>query len=431
MKKTFSFFLKIFSVGFFLMLISCENNVYEEALYKSKVKVSYVKSSFLESKPMLMEKIKNSKAFKKNSVGRIITDTVNGYSIDTDRVKYIKGGNYDSFTFEIIKPDKTFLDNLVLISKPDGKYKSYALRYTLTEEEKAKIDTPEEIDFTNKCKVSEIAESESLEDILNKFGYNQDCTMVYSWQEVITVTPCPIDGCWGPEWTGTSVSHVLVGTLNCVSTSNSGSGGGDQIGTSPHAGGFFGTNEESAVSNADSPCPGDPVKNPKICPSSPSNPAGGTYGCTRNSNTSCGGIQGKKKHGGLDIQLPPGSQIFTMQGGKVVSSRDFFGASQYVKNSLGNFVEIESVVNGQTVRIKYCHLSTVSVNNGNTVSQAFPIATSGTSGNAAASGVTPHLHIQAKLKVGDSWVEVDPIDYLDTNFSPTTFQATGSKSNCQ
>jgi len=47
------------------MLMSCENNVYEEVLYKSKAKVSYVKSSFLESKPMLMNKIRNSKAFKK------------------------------------------------------------------------------------------------------------------------------------------------------------------------------------------------------------------------------------------------------------------------------------------------------------------------------------------------------------------------------
>lgn len=430
MKKINHFFFKTFSVVLFFMLMSCENSVYEEVLYKSKAKVSYVKSSFLESKPMLMKKIRNSKAFKKNSVGRIITDTVNGYSIDTDKVKYIQGENYDSFTFEIIKPDKTFLDNLVLISKPDGNYKAYALRYTLTEQEKLKIDTPEEIDFTNKCKASEIAESETLEEILSRFSYNEDCTMIYTWQEVVTVTPCPIDGCWGPEWTGTSVSHVLVGTLNCVASSNAGSGGGDPIGTSPHAGGIFGSNGESEQ-NDQPPCPGDPVKNPKVCPSSPSNPAGGTYGCTRNGNSSCGGLPGKKKHGGLDLQLPLGSQVFAMHGGTVVSSRNMFGASQYVKNSLGNYIEIESVINGETIRIKYCHLSSVAVNNGSSVTEGLPIAQSGTSGNAAAAGVTPHLHLQAKKKMGNSWVEVDPMNYMDTIFSTTTFQATGSKSNCQ
>lgn len=412
------------------MLISCENKVYEEVLYKSQVKVSYVKSSFLESKPMLMEKIRNSKAFKKNSTGRIITDTVNGYSIDTDKVKYIQGENYESFTFEIIKPDNTFLDNLVLMSKPQGGYRSYALRYNLTNEEKQKIDTPEFIDFTNKCKVSEIEESSTLEEILSKFFYHEECNMVYSWEEVINITPCPIDGCWAPEWTGTSVSHVLVGHLVCT-------GGGSSstdlstIGTSPHATGGGNSSNDSTSNNDEPPCSGDPVKNPTICPSSPSNPAGGTYGCTRNGNSSCGGLPGKKKHGGLDLQLPPGSQVFAMHGGTVVSSRNMFGASQYVKNSLGNYIEIESVINGETIRIKYCHLSSVAVNNGSSVTEGLPIAQSGTSGNAAAAGVTPHLHLQAKKKIGNSWVEVDPMNFMDTIFSPTTFQATGSKSNCQ
>ena len=36
----------------------------------------------------------------------------------------------------------------------------------------------------------------------------------------------------------------------------------------------------------------------------------------------------------------------------------------------------------------------------------------------------------AKKKVGNEWVEIDPLPLFDTNFNSATHQPTGSKTNC-
>ena len=78
----------------------------------------------------------------------------------------------------------------------------------------------------------------------------------------------------------------------------------------------------------------------------------------------------------------------------------------------------------------YSHLGYVEPTVGGYMSQGLPFALSGKSGNAAAKGVTPHLHLQAKKKVGNEWVEIDPLPLFDTNFNSATHQPTGSKTNC-
>jgi hypothetical protein len=112
-------------------------------------------------------------------------------------------------------------------------------RYSLTDDEKLKLDTQEYIDFTNKCRVSEIEESNTLEEVLAKFSYGQDCVMQYTWEEVISFTPCSNNGCHPSPVTLIDISHILVGEMVC--TNNEGSSGGfgengGSIGTSPHGG---------------------------------------------------------------------------------------------------------------------------------------------------------------------------------------------------
>lgn len=176
------------------------------------------------------------------------------------------------------------------------------------------------------------------------------------------------------------------------------------------------------------PCLGDPVKNPKICPSSPSNPAGGTYGCTRNDpNKTCDGYIGKKKHGGVDIIGNLNDKVFSMYGGKVVNIKKTMGSTQYLANSLGNYIEIESVINGQTIRIKYCHMGNVNFEEEDIIPQGTYIGSIGRSGNAAARGVTTHLHIQSAVKVGDVYQATNPLDYFTTEFNETTFEP---ETNC-
>ncbi|WP_284650840.1 M23 family metallopeptidase [Flavobacterium terrisoli] len=173
----------------------------------------------------------------------------------------------------------------------------------------------------------------------------------------------------------------------------------------------------------ETPCAGDPVKDPKICPSSPSNPAGGTYGCTRNDpNRTCDGYVGKKKHGGVDIQGNLNDKVYSMYGGKIVNIRKTMGATQYQANSLGNYIEVESVVNGQTIRIKYCHLGNVNFEEEDIIPQGTNIGTIGRSGNAAAKGVTTHLHIQSTVKIGSTYQASNPIDLFTTTFNEVTFE---------
>jgi hypothetical protein len=176
------------------------------------------------------------------------------------------------------------------------------------------------------------------------------------------------------------------------------------------------------VLEKEKPCKGDPLKNPRICPSSPTNPVGGAFGCTRRDpNRTCDGYVGKKKHAGLDLKANVNDNVFCMYSGTVISLRSNMGATEYKANSLGNFIEIESIINGQTVRIKYCHLGNVNVQIGSTITQGSLIGSIGRSGNAGAKGVNTHLHLQAKVMNGDSFEITNPINYLKTQFDETTF----------
>jgi hypothetical protein len=413
-------------------LTSCSQDLFEEQIKTSKYKVNYVDSKELKKNARLIESLKKDKLIHTNSLGKIVNDTINKFSIDTDLVKYLQGENFDSYTFKILEEEENYLDNLVLMSQIDGNYLPYIMRYSLTEQDRQALITGSPIDFTNKGKVFLLNNYNIVNDVLGKYSYSEECAMVYTWEEMVTysIDPNQCD-CWGLN--ETSVSHVLVGTLNCNDGGGGGSSDGSEIGTSPHGGGGgVAGSEFDDVWNSENnpPCPGDPIKNPEICPSSASNSKGGTYGCTRNAFTKCGGVAGKKKHGGVDVACPINQKVYAMYSGTVVSKRDSFENDQYAANSLGNYVEIESVINGEIIRIKYCHLGYVPTLATGLLSQGWPFALTGKSGNAGAKGVTPHIHIQAKKKVGNDWVEIDPLPLFDTNFNPDTQQPTGSKTNC-
>jgi hypothetical protein len=56
------------------------------------------------------------------------------------------------------------------------------------------------------------------------------------------------------------------------------------------------------------------------------------------------------------------------------------------------------------------------------IPQGTYIGSIGRSGNAAARGVTTHLHIQSTVKVGDVYHASNPLDYFTTEFNETTFE---------
>lgn len=158
------------------------------------------------------------------------------------------------------------------------------------------------------------------------------------------------------------------------------------------------------------PCPGDIVKNPTIAPTFGKNYVGGTYGMTRNN--------GGKLHDGLDIAAPPGTPIFSPENGIVTGVRGTFGPGEYASKSYGNYVQITFIVNGVTVTLSFNHLDGIQpgIQFNSPVSQGQLLGISGTTGNAGAAGVNPHVHVKA----GENGKSVNPEKYLKSNFDKNT-----------
>lgn len=436
--------LLIFGIAF--LLVSCSEDLYDEGLNANKHAILVQRKNFedLKKNKKLMKSIERFTMKVDNSLQRQHYDSINNFYIDLDDVMFtLDSLNHKTYTFKVSRlPDNGLFENLILKTSKDGGFDAILAQYNQTILN-SNLTIPQEIQNSiNQNVTFTYLGKKTLSEINSKFSYNEEC-FEPGYVYVTTAGSTCASGhhsfnegsdCdyWGTTAMATPGTSGYVFTMVGVACDNGGNSGGEDFSTGPHGGG--GSNLNDLILNLSNdyvvPCPGDPVKNPKICPSSAGNTKGGTFGCTRNANTICGGVTGKKKHGGVDVDIPILEIISNMHSGTVVAKRTSFDYNQYVANSLGNFVEIESVINGETIRIKYCHLGYVAPTVTGFLSQGFPFALTGKSGNAAAKGVKPHLHLQAKKKVGDSWVEIDPLPLFDTNFNPTTFQPNGSKSNC-
>ncbi len=163
----------------------------------------------------------------------------------------------------------------------------------------------------------------------------------------------------------------------------------------------------------DRPCDDLPLKNMSITNSGASGKNGGRFGCTRNGeHPSC--PPGKKKHDGLDISASIGTYVFSSGYAEVVDLRDEFGWGDYKRDSYGNFV-ILKYTGGPlgTHYVRYNHLDFLNVGVGDILGPGMIIGRTGTTGNASAAGVTPHVHFQV---YNSSWESVDPEDYLNIEY---------------
>lgn len=165
------------------------------------------------------------------------------------------------------------------------------------------------------------------------------------------------------------------------------------------------------------PCAGDPLKFMSIAPPSAGNYRGGTYG-----NTRAGGTQ---FHDGVDIASPRNANLYSMQGGTVTDMRKSFLPGQYAFKSYGNYITIKSVINGQTVYLKYNHLEFVNsaLVVGSVVNQGAYIGVTGNTGNAAKPSIIPHVHIQARNASGQ---KIDPMPFFSTQFNVNNGQPTNN-----
>ena len=442
-----------------IFVSSCSQELFEEQLVKqNKIVVTEKPFSELEKDKKFNQLMRNLTGIQQ--VSRSVFEKQNGFTIAAAPVKVIQTDSVNSYTMlverDVPHTNATIFENLVIQEDTHGNTNAFILKYL-----PKTISTSSHNSFTfrgqvNKTKLPFTGFNKSS----NNFNTTQSGSDCVSWVLWCTNN---YPGETGGHIAGADCTNSNYLEFRQIQVFGCDQGGGGTTGDEPPPvdinipangsdngfGGNGGSNSNNfsydfnndpftapvlTIDNPrpqSTPCPGDPIKNPKICPSSTGNIKGGTYGCTRYSNTICNGINGLKKHGGVDIAIQPHEILYVMYSGYVVDKRATFQYNQYKKNSLGNYVEIESTINNQIIRIKYCHLGDVPNSVSGFMGQGFPFALSGKSGNAAAPSVTPHLHIQAKMKIGNNWVEIDPLPLFDTIFDSTTFEPIDSKSNCQ
>lgn len=106
-------------------------------------------------------------------------------------------------------------------------------------------------------------------------------------------------------------------------------------------------------------------------------------------------------HGGTDFPVPLNTEVYSSCDGEVVSVK-------YLTTSYGKHIKIKAKVNGDVVYIRYCHLNSINVNEGDLVSAGQLIGLSGSTGNSSG----PHLHYEVRNSSDQYNPSLNPRLYL-------------------
>ena len=104
----------------------------------------------------------------------------------------------------------------------------------------------------------------------------------------------------------------------------------------------------------------------------------GYFGASRN---------GGRKHKGIDILAPMGSQITAPKSGRVTLAVEEKGYGKWIE-----------VLHADGLVSRYAHLSVIRVSSGDWVSKGQIIGLSGKSGNATNPHIKPHLHFEIRYR---------------------------------
>ncbi len=120
-----------------------------------------------------------------------------------------------------------------------------------------------------------------------------------------------------------------------------------------------------------------------------------------------------RKHKGIDIPVPSGSNIIAPADGTVVN------AENLDKNACGGFIKIKHEQDGASFYTKYCHMKVIKVNKGDKVKTGQVIGLSGGGKNDPHRGSStgPHLHFEIVDIAGNAY---NPWPYLNKGSAPPT-----------
>ena len=120
-----------------------------------------------------------------------------------------------------------------------------------------------------------------------------------------------------------------------------------------------------------------------------------------------------RNHWGVDIKSDVNKNLYSTHAGKVSVIKNTVPPGKRGEGGLGNFVKVETSVNGQKVTIVYGHLNQVNVSVGQTLTVGQIMGLTGNTGNASDKDIVPHIHIEVHKPNGD---KIDPEPFLTTQF---------------
>lgn len=199
---------------------------------------------------------------KKNKFNsKIISDTINNFTIETEGGTFIEYQNYHSYTFKVLRTNGSnyLLENIVVSKDGDKEYETYLYQYNITETELDMLKQNVSIDLSSKIIRTSLENSNIISDIFNKEDYNgmcfvesttytpgQNCPNGHSWEYVLGGSSCEYIGYSNGPWPG---SYTTSATLQpCPSTGGTSSTTGTvSTGSENTSGGSYSTGTTSTV----------------------------------------------------------------------------------------------------------------------------------------------------------------------------------------
>jgi len=138
MNKLLKCLPKILILWIFIMCLGCTKDIYEDATKPNESKFfKTINFEEFEKNHTVFQKYKGFDEVKTRALAsRSEIDSLYGFTVKTDEAKYIKEGDYDSYTFEIYWPNAgdEKLSNLLLSKNADGGYDAYIVIYDFSKE---------------------------------------------------------------------------------------------------------------------------------------------------------------------------------------------------------------------------------------------------------------------------------------------------------
>ena len=252
------------------MSYSCSEDyeVHHHNDYENKIKVT----------PITIQDVqKNSKAFEKltipksrlnanSSINRIINDTINNFSVETNYGVYIETENYHSYTFKVLRPNGSnyLLENIVVSKISASEYETILYQYDITVDELHMIEHREFVDLEGKINKIFLENSLITTEVTGKYYYNGHCyednpvyvpgqtcqgkgSQNHTYEEVLAGQTCSQFG----TSVGPQEGYYTWQTTEVACDDNGGGGSG---GTSSHNGGSGGTGGPRAITTPINNC---------------------------------------------------------------------------------------------------------------------------------------------------------------------------------